>query len=101
MARMICADRETFTGDDAAAAARAVAAAQMRQLRHAAQRVIEQSGQPETIVLSGQGEPIGRQLTEALGFTLRVVSLAERLGVELSRVAPAHAVARLAKEHFA
>jgi probable H4MPT-linked C1 transfer pathway protein len=100
MARMICADRETFTADDAAAAARAVAAAQLRQLQYAAERVIEASGRPETIVLSGQGESLGRQLTEVLGFTGRVVSLAERLGDDMSRVAPAHAVARLAQDHF-
>ncbi|MEZ6072770.1 MAG: hydantoinase/oxoprolinase family protein [Pirellulales bacterium] len=101
LSRMICADRETFTIEDALVAALAVAEAQVAQLVTAAQQAVHQHGCPDLVVLSGQGEWLGRRLVERLGWPARVASLAEKWGPDVSRVAPAHAVARLAATELA
>lgn len=100
LARTICADRETFSDDDAQAAAAAIARTQLSKLAIAVQGVLRRLPQPPTtIVTAGQGEFVARRLIEKLGLNVAIVSLAETLGADLSRVAPAHALAVLAREH--
>lgn len=100
LARSICADRETFTVDDAQAAAAAIARTQLSKLAIAMQGVLRRLPQPPaTIVTAGQGEFLARRLIEKLGINATIVSLAEKLGPDLSRVAPAHALVVLAREH--
>lgn len=100
LARAICADRETFSDDDAQAAAAAIARTQLSKLTIALQGVLRRLPQPPaTIVTAGQGEFLASRLIEKLGLKAMIVSIAEQLGPNLSRVAPAHALAVLAREH--
>ncbi len=100
LARSICADGQWFDADDAREAAMAVRARQLELLTAAVQQVLgRQTSPPSTIVLSGAGEFLGRQLVERLGFNGSVVSLTEKLGPQASRCAPAHALAVLASEN--
>jgi probable H4MPT-linked C1 transfer pathway protein len=99
LARMICADRETFGDEDALAAAEAVARGQLSQLGIAARNVLRRlPGPPATIVVSGQGEFVARRLCERLQVSATIVSLTDELGKEVSQAAPAHALAVLAGE---
>jgi hypothetical protein len=96
LARCVCADRETFDEADAIAAARAIRAAQSRQIAAAAARVTSTMvRQPDTLVLCGQGEfLLGEVFAGQAG---RIIRLSEELGPELSRCATAYAVAALAE----
>jgi hypothetical protein len=100
LARSICADRDLFDEADACAAAEAIERAQLAKLGVAACRVAERLGEPvETVILGGQGEFLARRLLKRLGWTARIISLAEQLGQPVSRCAPAHALAVLAREY--
>jgi (4-(4-[2-(gamma-L-glutamylamino)ethyl]phenoxymethyl)furan-2-yl)methanamine synthase len=99
LARMICADRDMFSEDDALAAATAVARGQLSQLGIAARNVLRRlPNPPAAIIVSGQGEFVARRLCDRLQLDARIVSLADELGAAVSHVAPAHALAVLAKE---
>jgi (4-(4-[2-(gamma-L-glutamylamino)ethyl]phenoxymethyl)furan-2-yl)methanamine synthase len=99
LARMICADRDDFSDEDAAIAAAAVARGQLAKLGIAARGVLRRlPAAPDTIVLSGQGEFVARGLCQRLQLTGRLVSLAEQLGPAVSSAAPAHALAVIARE---
>lgn len=98
LARSICADREMFDESDARAAATAVARAQLARLAIAAQGVLRSLSQPlATVVISGQGEFLARQMLDRMKLAASVISLNDELGAHLSRVAPAHALAVLAE----
>jgi uncharacterized hydantoinase/oxoprolinase family protein len=56
------------------------------------------SDRPSTVIISGQGEFLARELVRRMGLECRVVSLANELGPGVSRAAPAHALAALARE---
>jgi probable H4MPT-linked C1 transfer pathway protein len=102
LARMICADTDSFLLADAEAAARAVRDAQLDQLEAAIKAVAARlPTPPQTLLVSGQGEFLLRQLVSRLGWNCRLVSLSAELGPEVSRCAPAHALAVLAREAFA
>ncbi len=99
LARSICADREMFDDADAQAAATAIVQAQLAALEVAAQGVLRRLPSPvETVIISGQGEFLARRLADRLKLPARVVSLNDELGPQLSRAAPAHALAVLARE---
>jgi probable H4MPT-linked C1 transfer pathway protein len=99
LARMICADRETFSMDDAVAAAQRVREAQLSLLVSAAQRVIAKVPPPcNTVIVSGAGEFLARELAVRVAATARRVSLVEQIGPGPSACAPAHALAVLAGE---
>lgn len=99
LARSICADRTMVDRAAAEAIARAIAEAQLDQLAEAADRVISLLPErPASVVLSGQGEFLGRRILERLGLSTRIISLAETLGPSVSLAAAAHAVAVLAAE---
>jgi len=99
LARMICADREMFDDADAVNAATAVRQAQLVQLQRAAQRVFDNlPGAPQTVVTSGVGEFLARELVRRLAPGARIVSLIEQIGRSASTAAPAHALAVLARE---
>ncbi len=97
LARMICADRTLFTERDAERAAAAISAAQLAKLGIAVRQAIGRAP-PETVILGGQGEFLARRLVQKLGWQAEIISLAERLGPQVSACAPAHAVAVLAGE---
>lgn len=99
LARMVCADRETFTMEDAARAAAHVASAQRRLVREAIRAVVgREGGPPSTVVVSGSGEFLAREALEAPGA--RVISLAKDLGPEVSAAAAAFALERIAREQW-
>jgi probable H4MPT-linked C1 transfer pathway protein len=101
LARTICADREMFSETDARAAAESLAQAQFKKiLSIASQLVARLSDPPRTVVISGRGEFLARQVVEKLKISPapKIVSLTADLGPELSRCAPAHALAVLARE---
>ena len=99
MARMLSANELQFGVDDAVACAQRVAQEQLAMLVRAAQRVLDRlQPQPATAILSGHGEFLARRLLAALPWQGEIISLVERLGPIVSRCAPAHALAVLAKE---
>lgn len=99
LGRMICADHEQFDPEDASAMARAFADAQASSICVAVKKVAtHMPSPPQTVVLSGHGEFLARRVLSESGLNVRVVSLAERLGPEMSRVATAYALAVLARE---
>lgn len=99
LARTICADRQLFSRADALVAAQAIAQAQRRLLVAALRSVVQRlPALPGTVVLSGQGEFLGRRLAEKVLGSAEIVSIEARLGSGVSRCAAAHAVAVLAAE---
>lgn len=99
LARSICADRTMFDEADARAAATTIARAQLAKIAVAAQGVLRRlPAAPSTVIISGQGEFLARQLVDRMKLSATVVSLNDQLGPELSRAAPAHALAVLARE---
>ncbi|MGD9720205.1 MAG: hydantoinase/oxoprolinase family protein [Pirellulales bacterium] len=99
LARSICADRETFTETDARLVADSLAQAQLRKIGAIAVQLISRLQQPpHTVVISGRGEFLARRLLDELKLKAGVISLSRELGLELSRCAPAHALAVIARE---
>ena len=98
MARMLLIDPEDFSPADAAAAAACCGEAQGRQVARALARVAGRVGwRPSGLVLSGHGECLARRALGRLGWRGEIVSLPERLGRDVSRAAPAHALAMIAR----
>lgn len=99
LARMICLDQSSFSPTDAACAAEAVRDAQLELLASAlCQVVAAMPRRPDIVIVSGEGEFLARRLLSNLAMAVPVTSLAETLGTEASRAAPAHALAVLAAE---
>lgn len=96
LARMIGSDRSRFRLSDARVMADEVHQAQLAVIRAGLDR--QSFGPIQTVILSGEGEFLTRQLIaeHPHGNGARVISLAEILGAERSRSACAVAVAELA-----
>ena len=90
-----------FSKADALNAAKAILEAQLVVLAVAARRVIQRvEATPAIVVLSGQGEFLGRKLFKRLELSGKAVSLSAELGSEVSSAACAHALAVLASERI-
>jgi probable H4MPT-linked C1 transfer pathway protein len=99
MARMICADADSFTQADAAVAAAAVREAQLVKIQYATLAVACRFEQPpRSLLLSGHGEFLLRDLAKRLPWECQIRSLSQLLGNGVSQCAPAHALAVLARE---
>lgn len=99
LARMVCADADSFTVEDARQAAATVREAQLELLQTAVEKVVARLGAPpKTVITSGHGEFLLRHLLARLTWHADVLSLTEELGPAVSRCAPAHALAVLARE---
>jgi len=99
LARCLCADRSMVSYNDATVMATAVAEAQLRRVADAVREVAARlPSQPARVVLSGTGEFVARRALEFLSIPAEPISLSERLGPAVSNVAPAHALAVLARE---
>jgi len=98
LARMIAADVEEFNDRDAVVLAQAAATAQVSRLAAAIRQVTRRSGKPQTVVLSGHGEFLARDALVAAEIDVSIISLAKELQPGISRCAPAHALAVLARE---
>ncbi len=98
LARMVLADPDDVAVDEALAMADWCAEAQARQVCGALCRVAEGCGwRPDRVVVAGHGACLARRALGRTGWRVETVSLAARLGAEVSRVAPAHAVALVAR----
>ncbi len=99
LSRMIAAGGEEFNHRDAVTLAESAADAQVAHLAAAIGQV--KSGlpaAPQKIVLSGHGEFLAREAFDLLQITAPCASLSKELGPAISRSAPAHALAVLARE---
>jgi uncharacterized hydantoinase/oxoprolinase family protein len=96
---MIAADDQEFNHKDAMAIAESAADAQVSRLAAAIQQVSSTLSTPLQIaIVSGQGEFLARGALEFSQVNCPVVSLGKELGGPVSRCAPAHALAILARE---
>jgi probable H4MPT-linked C1 transfer pathway protein len=98
LARMICADRDSFSEPDALAAATFVADSQTAGISEAIEQVRKRRNLPCVAVLCGQGEFLARRAIRQLGKPFELISVRQRLSSQLSAVGPAHALAVLAAE---
>jgi probable H4MPT-linked C1 transfer pathway protein len=99
LAHLFCLDRETFEDRNALEAAEAVDRQLTARVATALAQVTGRfDEQLETVIVSGQGEFFIRRLLERLRIKCRIVSLEQELGSSISRCAPAHALAVLARE---
>ena len=97
IARVICADREMIDEAEISQIADFIAVEQRDAVARAIVSVYARHPEIRTVVVAGLGEFIGRDAARRLGFD--VVRLAEELGADASRYAPAAAVALLWKAH--
>jgi probable H4MPT-linked C1 transfer pathway protein len=102
LARMRCADRETFGEGETLVLARRVRATQIVLLRSAVERVARTlPGPPTTVVIAGSGEFLARAVLEEMThWPIRLRSLAQDLGPAVSQAACAYALAVLAAEQL-
>ena len=96
IARVICADRELLSESDITRIAESVAAEQLVTITAAIARVRSRHPSLQVAVVTGLGEFIARDAARSAG--LDVVSLAEDIGLDAARYAPAAAVALLLGE---
>jgi probable H4MPT-linked C1 transfer pathway protein len=99
LARMCCADAETFSDEQTREFARLALRTQWRTVEHALERVVEKRPAIDRFVVSGSGEILGRSVCarHRSWSALPLTSLAELVGAELSAAACAYAVAMLAQ----
>jgi probable H4MPT-linked C1 transfer pathway protein len=103
LARMLCADLETSTEEQRQDLALRAAQRQVHLIIHAVESLAARlPGPPETVVVAGSGEFLAQTAWQGqrLFPPCPVISLAERLGPEVSRAACAYAIAVLAAELF-
>lgn len=98
LGRMIAADAEEFSHRDAIAIAEAVANAQLSRIVATIKQVAARVGPPSVYIFSGQGEFLAMKALEDLPLVSQIIRLSEKLGEQVSRCAPAHALAVLARE---
>jgi (4-(4-[2-(gamma-L-glutamylamino)ethyl]phenoxymethyl)furan-2-yl)methanamine synthase len=98
--RMIGAPEENFNHRDAVQMAQAVRAAQVRKIVDQSRQVLARLEEPPaTVIACGQGEFLVDSVLEGLELQrITRISLAEKLAPSVSRAAPAHALAVLARE---
>ncbi len=98
LARCMLLDPESLTETQALVAAGRCANAQRRRIAAARERVARGGrGQPTGVGRTGPGAGLAADAVEALGWRPAIVALADALGDEVSRSAPAHALARIAR----
>lgn len=99
LGRMLAADGSEFSAGDARILAMAAARAQTAMVAAGIRKVIERfAAPPAAILLSGHGEFLARAALDEHAVTAPIVLLRDKLGEVVSRCAPAHAVAVLARE---
>jgi probable H4MPT-linked C1 transfer pathway protein len=97
LARAVCADTTLFSRAEAEQAAAAIQAAQRASIVTAARQALGDC-LPATLIVSGEGEFLARQVAQELAPGAALVALGARLGPEVSHAACAHALAVLAAE---
>jgi probable H4MPT-linked C1 transfer pathway protein len=98
LARTMLVEPAEFSPADAVAAAERCADVQTRRVAAALRRVAMAMGWvPDGVVLSGHGEPLARRALARVWPATPAISLGDLLGSAVSRVAPAHALALVAR----
>ena len=98
LARSLLVEPADFSLTDAAAAAAAFTARQARLVARAIGRVIAAADRrPTSVVIAGHGEQLARMAVDRACLSGPIVSLPELLGADVSRAAPAHALALIAR----
>ena len=98
LARTLLLEPADYSPADAVEAAEAFATMQARLLARAVRRVVAGCDwRPTAAVISGHGERLARMALERAGVAGPIVSLPEVLGADVSRAAPAHALALIAR----
>ena len=104
LARMLCSDSEALSEREARMLATRVSTMQIELLRRAVANVgAGVPSRPSGVMLAGSGEFLAREVLRGID-SLRettVISLSERLGLEVSKAACAYALAVLASERIA
>ena len=98
IARTMLLEPDTFTLADAIEAAEAIATSQMLLIKDAIEPIMQHQQKEACIVLSGQGETVARKVLSHMNWEPRTISLKHTYGDKISRVAPAHAVALIARQ---
>ncbi|MBT6055119.1 MAG: hypothetical protein HOH16_06780 [Planctomycetaceae bacterium] len=98
IARTMLLEPNAFTLADAIEAAEAIATSQMILIKDAMEPIRQHQQKEDCIVLSGQGETIARKVLSHMNWEPRTISLKHAYGDKISRVAPAHAVALIARQ---
>jgi probable H4MPT-linked C1 transfer pathway protein len=93
LARVVCADVEMLTAEEIRAIARAIAAAQVRQITAAILRAAGGSSARLDVIVTGLGSFLAHRAAAAAGFSSR--DLNDVLGVDVGWAAPAAAIAWL------
>ena len=96
LARMLCADADSFSDEKADKLAKAAMREQWFAIEEGIECVSMDRAPLQRIVISGSGEMLGRRAAALSWPKLPLTSLAERLGPELSQAACAYAVACIA-----
>ena len=98
LARAMLVEPDDLSPAAAATAAERCATVQARRVAAALRRVAERHGwQPGGVVLSGHGEVLARRALAVTWPAVPVTSLGDFLGPAVSRAAPAHALALVAR----
>lgn len=99
LARSVCADRAMFDDRDAQAVAAVVRQSQIRRLAEAFARVTPpMPAPPRLVVLAGRGEFLARDVLRKAGWVGSCAGLSDEIGAAASDVAPAFALAHLARD---
>ncbi len=99
LARMLCAEQDQVSRAEVQAWADEIVEIQLQLLAQSAQKVLDHCRQPPTtVVATGHGHRVTRQLLQRIGWTGTIVSLDQLLAPAVSRCATAHALAILASE---
>ena len=99
LARMVGADRDGFTSDDAWVLSQTIDQMLVARIEAAARRsCLPTIGHPHMVVVAGSGEFLARRVASRLVDETKIVSLSQLWGSAASDAACAHAVVRLAKE---
>lgn len=98
LARTMLLDPDTFTADDARKVAERIATAQVRQIVRGIQKVAHAIGwRPTGFVLSGHGGCLADRTLAWMPHDVITTRLEDRMSPALARVAPAHALALIAR----
>lgn len=99
LARMLCADVTEVDANDAYEIALAVKESQLQTLEHAIEKVRKRHPEMmQTALISGSGEFLARELLQRKQPEMPVISLSDYGSLPVSKCAPAHALAVLARE---
>jgi (4-(4-[2-(gamma-L-glutamylamino)ethyl]phenoxymethyl)furan-2-yl)methanamine synthase len=101
LARQLCSDADDFAAADLVGMASAVRDAQLDQLKESIAAVVGSRGMgppPGTVIVSGPGEFLAWAAVDLVLPEWGIVSLSDRLGVDVSQCGPAFALAVLADE---